>query len=195
MTHRSDIAEDKQRLRTAARMARADIEPGLRARLAEDASKLLLSLEEVRSARVVLAYAASTEELDPASACARLRELGATVAMPRMEGPGELAACSVTDDELEAGPFGIRQPCKEAPTLDLASIDVVIVPGVVFDTGGGRIGYGGGFYDRLLPKLRPGCFAVGFAFDEQVVANVPVAEHDRRVNALVTPTHIVRFGA
>lgn len=59
------------------------------------------------------------------------------------------------------------------------SLDFVIVPLVAFDAAGNRLGYGGGNYDRMLPRLRPDASVVGVAFSEQRVAEVPVEEHDR----------------
>jgi 5-formyltetrahydrofolate cyclo-ligase len=76
----------------------------------------------------------------------------------------------------------------------LESIDAVIVPGVAFDPQGRRLGYGGGFYDRLLPRLRDDCLRVGVAYDEQLVDELPVAEHDAHVHAVVTPSRVLRVG-
>ena len=64
--------------------------------------------------------------------------------------------------------------------------DVVLVPGLAFTRTGERLGQGGGWYDRFLPRVRPGCTAIGLAFDEQVVAELPTEPHDRRLDALVT---------
>ena len=85
------------------------------------------------------------------------------------------------------------QPPSEAPRLDALAIDAVLVPGVAFDRAGHRLGYGGGYYDRLLPSLRRDCLRVGLAYDEQVVDELPAEEHDVRLHAVVTPTRLLRF--
>ena len=94
--------------------------------------------------------------------------------------------------ELVPGPFGLAQPSEHAPHVSHARIDAVIIPGVAFDEQGTRLGYGGGYYDRLLPMMRPECMRVGVAFDEQVLAHIPAEEHDACVDVLVTPPRIIR---
>ena len=79
--------------------------------------------------------------------------------------------------------------------LGPGQLDLVIVPGVAFDRDGNRVGYGGGFYDRLLPRLRPGVPAVGLAFGLQVVARVVSGGTDRRVHAIVTEDEVLRTGS
>lgn len=74
-------------------------------------------------------------------------------------------------------------------------LGLVVVPGSAFDLTGGRLGRGGGFYDRLLSRVRPPALVVGLAYDDQVVDRVPTAEHDVRVGAVVTPSRILRPGA
>jgi 5-formyltetrahydrofolate cyclo-ligase len=67
----------------------------------------------------------------------------------------------------------------------------VLVPGVAFDPAGGRLGYGGGFYDRLLPLLAPGTARVAGAYDMQLVDRVPAAPHDLAVEVIVTETRTI----
>jgi len=190
----SDRTRDAKRaLRCLIREARCSLDAHACLAHAETAAENLLSLSEVHAARLVMAYAATAEELDPAAAIEALHGAGKAIGMPRIEGPGALGVHLVTrGDELEPGPLGIRQPRPEAPRLSLESIDVVIVPGVAFDASGYRLGYGGGYYDRLLPMLRPDCLRVGFAYDEQVVDELPAAAHDQRVHLVVTPSRVLR---
>ena len=63
---------------------------------------------------------------------------------------------------------------------------------MAFDERGHAPGYGGGYYDRLLPRLRPDCLRVGFAFDEQLFAEIPAEKHDAMVDLLVTQTRTIR---
>jgi 5-formyltetrahydrofolate cyclo-ligase len=71
-------------------------------------------------------------------------------------------------------------------------VDVVVVPGVAFDRAGRRVGYGGGFYDRFLPRTRPGALAVAVAFALQVVDAVPHGGGDRGVQVIVTEDEVIR---
>lgn len=102
-------------------------------------------------------------------------------------------------DEVRPGAYGIREPIVSANTekdpescaIPAESIDVVIVPGVAFDPRGGRLGYGGGYYDRFLPKLRTDVVKIGLAFELQVVDQVPVEEHDIHLDFLVTEKRVI----
>ncbi len=156
-------------------------------------AKQLNGLPELAIARVVLAYGATPEEIDPLPAVESLRACGATIAYPRIESPGELTLHLVDEEsELVAGPFGLRQPTPGATIVDPSDVDAVIVPGVAFDEACRRLGYGGGYYDRLLPRLRSDCALIGVAYDEQVLETIPAEEHDVRLHAVVTPTRVLR---
>jgi 5-formyltetrahydrofolate cyclo-ligase len=112
-----------------------------------------------------------------------------TVALPRVNSSTRmLDLCAVTRLERDVVPGyrGIPEPCAHCAPLDAASIDWVLVPGVAFDRDGRRIGYGGGFYDRLLPLLRADAHRVAGAFELQLVERVPAAPHDVAVGAIVT---------
>lgn len=188
----SDLSAEKAAVRAAARAARSAIAGPARIAGAEALAERLLALPELAGARVVLAYGAAPEEIDVAPAVAALRAQGVTIAYPRIDGPGELGVCPINDDiELVRGTFGLREPAAHAPACDVSPLDAVLVPGVAFDDEGRRLGFGGGYYDRLIPRLRPDCALIGVAFDEQIVPRVPAEAHDARVHKVVTPTRVL----
>ncbi len=89
-------------------------------------------------------------------------------------------------DALVSGHMGIPEP-RDARLLDAAMVEVAFVPGLAFDVCGGRIGYGGGVYDRLLPKLRASTLRIALAYDFQVMKEVlPQEEHDLPMDYIVT---------
>lgn len=178
---------DKHALRLRGRTARRAVRDDTRASLAAAAAERLLALPELESARVVLVYGASAEEIDPGPAIAALRERGVIIAYPRVSEPGRLTLHRVdADDVLETGTYGIREPAADAPAIDPADIDAAVVPGVAFCTACCRVGHGGGYYDRLLATLTR-AFKVGLAYDGQVFDAVPTEEHDVAVDMVVTP--------
>ena len=194
MIRHDDVHEAKHAVRRQARDARCAFDAQTCAAHARSAAERLLSLPVLGDARVVMAYAASAEELDPAPAIAALHDAGKRVVLPRIEAPGVLGLYEVaSDEELEPGALGIRQPHADAPRVAAELVDAVIVPGVAFDANGRRLGYGGGYYDRLLPRLREDCERIGFCYDEQLVDLVPVAEHDEHMHVIVTPTRVIRL--
>ena len=66
------------------------------------------------------------------------------------------------------------------------------MPGVGFDSAGRRLGYGGGYYDRLIETLRPGTSLIALAFDAQVVDEIPAEEHDKKVDKIITETRVIK---
>lgn len=193
MDSTDDVAAAKRAARARAREARDSVAVAERRLAAQALSHSLLELPELEIARVVLAYAALPSEIDPAPAVWRLRARGAAIAYPRIEAPGVLGIHLVGHElELIAGPFGLAQPSQHAPRAARDSVDAVIVPGVAFDDCGRRLGYGGGYYDRLLPTLRPDCLRIGVAFDEQLLEEIPSEDHDATVHLVVTPSRVIR---
>jgi 5-formyltetrahydrofolate cyclo-ligase len=189
------IARAKREARARAREARDQVERADRRAAAEALASELAALPELASVSSVLAYAALPTELDPAPAILRLRRRGVRIAYPRIESPGVLGMHYVDHEvELVPGPFGLAQPSQHAPRAPHRSIDAIILPGVAFDAQGTRLGYGGGYYDRLLPLCRPDCIRIGIAFDEQVLDHIPAEEHDACVDIVVTPLRTIRPG-
>lgn len=187
-----NIEAAKHAARARARAARSALDDATCSVAALAVAERLLAMPDVRAAQIVLAYAATPEELDPAAAIDELRALGVTIAFPRVESPGVLGLHAVTaEDELVPGVFGIMEPAPDAPEVSPESVDAVIVPGVAFDEDCWRLGYGGGYYDRLLPLLSADCARIGIAYDEQILPRIPAAEHDVRLDAVVTPTRVV----
>ena len=94
--------------------------------------------------------------------------------------------------ELEAGYMGIYEPVEGvARPAAPEEADMVVVPGVGFDESGRRLGYGGGYYDRLIETLRPDASLVALAFDSQVVDEIPAEEHDKKVDKIITESRVI----
>lgn len=153
----------------------------------------LLALPELTSARTVALYAALPDEADPAMAVPGLLARGVQPVFPRVVGD-ELEFVPVAGiAELVPGFRGVPEPSGEA--ILPREIDVVVVPGVAFDAGGGRLGQGGGHYDRLLARLPATAVRVGFCLALQLVTSVPRGPHDFTVDVLVTEEGTVRTTA
>jgi 5-formyltetrahydrofolate cyclo-ligase len=86
--------------------------------------------------------------------------------------------------DLKEGAYGIMEPKSDLQATDLTEFDVILVPGVGFTPNGDRLGFGGGFYDRLL-KLVKGC-KIGIGYEFQVLDEIPVEEHDVSLDMIVT---------
>jgi len=94
--------------------------------------------------------------------------------------------------ELETGYYDILSPKKEfIRFVDPSTIDLILVPGVVFATNGYRVGYGGGYYDRFLSKIDKNVKKIGLAFDLQIVEKVPTEDFDIPVDIIITEKGII----
>ena len=82
--------------------------------------------------------------------------------------------------------FGMLEPAADLPVVGPAALDVALVPGVAFNRRGGRLGFGGGYYDRLLPTTP--ALRVGVTYDECLADALPCDEHDQRIDWIVTPS-------
>lgn len=152
------------------------------------------NLPAYRAAGTVLAYCGFGSEPDTVPFLeAALRE-GRRLLLPRIErDERRLALHRVRGlGDLVSGPWGIREPAPELPEVGAEEADFVLVPGVAFDARGGRLGYGGGFYDVLLGGLSERPPLVAAAFEVQVVEKVPTEAHDVLVDLVVTETGPVR---
>ena len=110
--------------------------------------------------------------------------------------PPRLIPYPITNPEkdLRPGYCNIPEPDSDRLTSwDPADIDVVLLPGSVFDLHGGRLGYGGGFYDRFLSQEAPQAIRIALAFEMQVIDKVPVQDHDMPVHYLVTEKRVQKI--
>lgn len=145
-------------------------------------------------AGVVAGYWPLGSELDVRPLLIHLRSLGRTVALP-LSGPrGQALTFRDWDPALPlaAGRYGIAEPGADRPEV---APTVLLVPMLAFDRTGHRLGYGAGYYDRTLDALRRNgpVLAVGVAFAAQEVEAVPCADHDERLDWIVTERDALRI--
>lgn len=173
-------------------LARRDaLHPSARARLSAAALERTQALDAFRRARAILGYASFGSEVDTRPFLQQVLASRRPLVLPRVDREARrlvLHEVRDLDADLQPGTWGIPEPSPARCRLvALAEVDFVLVPGLVFDPDGGRIGYGAGYYDRLLgawPEPLP--LLVAAAFELQVVPAVPVLLTDRRVDVVVT---------
>jgi 5-formyltetrahydrofolate cyclo-ligase len=153
----------------------------------------VMALPELRSTRTVMAFWSFGSEVDTSGLIEGLHAAGKRVVLPRVDGREVVAVVYVPGDPTAATSFGAMEPMS-AEIVRPTEIDVVIAPGVAFDPNGGRVGYGGGFYDRFLRTVRADTPVIGLAFAVQLVDEIPRGEHDRLVDVVVTEEELIRHG-
>ena len=92
--------------------------------------------------------------------------------------------------DLVPGPFGLLEPNPKNEETDLSSLEVIFIPGLAFDVKGYRLGYGGGFYDRVLRETS--ALKVGVCYSFQLVESLPVEPHDVPVDLILTEDGIIQ---
>jgi 5-formyltetrahydrofolate cyclo-ligase len=142
---------------------------------------------------VVSGFSAIRDEIDPRPLLERLHGQGFRIALPVMQGKGrplQFRAWS-PGDAMGSGEWGIGEPL---PDKQEVFPDVVLVPLLAFDAEGYRLGYGGGFYDRTLERLRSRkpVTAVGIGYDELKIDAVPHLDYDERLDWVLTPSGPLR---
>lgn len=180
----------KRQIRRTVLEERDALSPGVRAEWGARIARRVVELPEVRDVRAVMVFSSFGSEVPTAPLIEVLRERGIVVALPRIEA-GELVPVAYTPgDPVRAASFGALEPIGQNG-IEPASLDVVGVPGVAFDRLGGRVGYGGGYYDRFLRGLP--AFRVGIAFGLQVIEGpLPAGRFDLPVQAIVTEEETIR---
>jgi 5-formyltetrahydrofolate cyclo-ligase len=109
--------------------------------------------------------------------------------------PGELTIHPLDPTRLERHPLGFLQPAAGATAIDPRLIDLALIPGLVFDQQGGRLGYGAGNYDRLLPALRADIPLIGVTYDELVMRALPTEPLDVTMTHLLTQKGVTRLSS
>ena len=148
----------------------------------------LRAWKEFVNAECVSSYVSIRSEVVNHGTILRLLDAGKKTCIPRVCGDEiKLYKINSLADDLEPGTFGVLEPkigCEEVPESEPV---LHIVPGVVFDLHGNRIGYGKGYYDRFLAKLPPQAITVGLAFDCQLADEIPSEPTDVPLKYLITP--------
>ena len=188
------LKQMKRRLRREVLALRDAVPEADRAARSRAIAECLLALPELESARTVLVFSSFGSEADTAAIVEGLLARGARIALPRIEGDRLVPVAYRPGDEVAVTAFGALEPTAGEVVPD-DEIDVVVTPGVAFDRRGHRVGYGGGYYDRLFRRLPRRPYRVAVAFAVQVVAEVPNGGADLPVDAVVTETGVLRSAA
>ncbi len=191
----SALREQKKQLRAQVLAKRDALSPTSRAVASAELTRLLLAEPGYQSARAVSAYMGFGTEVDTAAFVAQVLADGKQLALPRIDKASKSLRLHRVKrlEDLVPGVWGIREPHVDAPAIALDEIDFVLMPGVAFDNRGARLGYGAGFYDRLLGASVRRALRVTAAFDVQIVDTVPTDEHDQRLDIIISEQRILHI--
>ncbi len=156
----------------------------------------LLEMHSLNGASRVMIYINYRSEVITRPLIIELKLKGITVAAPlTVPEDYDLVPYRIEDEveDLFPGYRSIPEPdVDRCLQFDPAALDVILVPGAVFDPSGGRLGYGGGYYDRFLSRMAPEALTVGLAYELQVVPEIPLQEHDVPLDWIVTEERMIK---
>ena len=184
---------DKECLRVKLQKSLLEMSEEKRGEKSRKACKNLFSTPQFQRAATIMMYLSLPHEVDTSEAVLYSWQLGKTVVMPRISWQ-QRHMIPVKISSLETGfstsSSGLRNPITGVP-IPIEEIDLVVAPALGFDRKGNRLGRGGSFYDRFFANEQFHAPRCGFAFTEQLIESVPVAEHDEPVDFIVTDEEIL----
>jgi 5-formyltetrahydrofolate cyclo-ligase len=191
-----DVSASKEALRTELSRARGALDPAYVRAASRAVCKLVAALPAFARVRRIALYSAMVGEIDPAELGEAVRARGGVTAYPRVDrtSPPTITFHRAGAGDLTVGKFGIAEPAADSPRLGLAEVELAIVPGLAFDDGGHRLGFGRGYYDAALASA-PAILRIGVCHELQRIPTVPRSSHDEPVDILVTPAGARATGA
>lgn len=156
--------------------------------------KRIFEMDLFRDAQTILFYVSYGNEVYTHDMIKESISLGKTVVVPKsVTKNNALILSRLTDwDNLEVGAYNILELKQESiEQVDVESVDLIIVPGVVFDESGNRIGHGKGYYDRLLNDSQ-NIPNIGLAFELQMIDNIESEKHDEKIDVIITEDRIMK---
>jgi len=154
----------------------------------------IITLPEFTNAKTILFYASFRSEADTTELIKIALSKGKRITLPKVDKNNmQLLLYEIKDiHELAPGYMGILEPSVSAERLTrFEDINLVIIPGAGFDIHGNRLGYGAGYYDKLLSGMKNKIPVVALAYEEQIVEKIPAESHDVKVDKIVTDKRII----
>jgi len=191
----TSIREQKRRIRRSILAVRRGLSETERLARSRRVWERVAALSCYQQAREVLGYMAFDHEVLTDGLIRQALASGKQMVLPMVQSDRQsLALYAIEDLECDVAPgyCGIQEPQPQRTrAVAPESLDLVLVPGVAFDLRGRRLGFGAGFYDRLLTQLPRDIPTVGLAFDFQVIPRLPSQPHDVMLDAIVTESYVI----
>ncbi len=187
---------DKSEVRAQLMKKRDAIPPEVRRAKDRLIRERLLAVDEIRNAKMLFFFASFRSEVDTLEPMKSLLAEGKRVVLPKVDRENHLLLLYEIKglEELVPGYMGIPEPSviSEERAIAMNDVDAVVIPGAGFDMAGNRIGYGGGYYDRLLASPEREIPIIAPAYEEQIVGAIPSEPHDIKISMIVTDRRVIR---
>jgi len=184
--------EEKKKLRNIVLDKRNSIDNNRKEEMDREIFNKIINLDLYKEAKNIFIYLSFGSEIDTKPIIDRALEDGKEVYIPKVYKVNrEMKAIRLNNfDDLEENSMGILEPKDDSNFIAKENIDLIIVPGAVFDLEGNRIGYGGGYYDRFLSNIKDRRNKVVLAYDLQILDNIEAEEHDIKMDYILTNSRI-----
>jgi len=181
----TQIQLQKEHLRTRVKTKLAAFKGQQKLLADEKIRRYLINFEPYQKVKKVCFYVSTKEEVDTKEIIkTELQKKQKQIIVPKIDRYNLKLFLITSFADLKKGKFDILEPKENLAEIDKSEIDLFIVPGVVFDNRGNRIGKGKGYYDRLLQDIQ--AIKVGLTYDFQAQENIPFESHDQPVDYLIT---------
>lgn len=189
------LQADKKQMREMVLARRDAMLPAARAVASHAIVEKICALPQYRQANVVLIYMGFGSEIETQALLERVLADAKTVVLPRVDRASQSLILHVVRNvsELVTSKWGIREPHVAAPSMPIHAIEFMLMPGVAFDRSGNRLGYGRGYYDKLLSAASPALARLAAGFACQIVDAVPVGPNDQKTDMIITENEIVKL--
>ncbi len=197
----NDIVRQKKEIRSCMRKTlKTFCEVPLYKELSQKAAQLFLDSELYRRAPLILAFVSLKTEIDTHPLIEKMMNDGKKVAVPLTTDTSMFFKLLQNEkplcEQLRCGNFGIEEPVPELQDIAPESLPegtVILVPGMAFSESGLRLGKGKGYYDSYIAQVPAHMILAGYAFQLQILQNVPCEPHDKKVNYLITEEKIIHI--
>ena len=184
---------DKKILRKEMLIKRDNLSEDKRNLLDKKIKEKLINMNFFKQAENIFIYVGFGSEINTADFIKDFLKMGKRIFIPRTNiEERTMEAVEISSlNNLVKDKYGILEPAKEIKAAGKLDLDLIILPGVVFDTLGGRIGYGGGYYDKYLENLGEKISKAALCYDFQLIDKVPIEEHDIKADCIITEKRII----
>jgi len=182
------IKNEKKTIRAAMLRIRSELDPDTVREYSSAIQRRILESQIFKISSVIMAYMPIKNEIRTELLIRAGLDSGKTVLLPRVKDSETMEAVPIKDldADLQSGAMGIMEPRPSIPAADPETIDLVILPGIAFDRRGFRLGFGAGYYDRFIPRLRKDCVLLAPAYSFQVLDHIPTSSFDQPIHWIVT---------
>ena len=184
---------DKTKLRQQLKSRLVGLSDKQRNEQSKKACKALIQTEQFQKASAIMLFLSLPHEVDTTPVILYAWQKEKTVAVPKVSWqqrhmlPVEINSL---ETRLDKDKSGLRNPVTGVP-MPLEDIDIVVTPGSAFDKKGNRLGRGGAYFDRFFASENLNAIKIGFAFSQQIVKSIPMEDHDKKVDMIVTDEGVI----